>query len=120
MLTNTKLLDMVSISTLLEQTNSLSVNQLNCQIKIQEIWKALNVTDYPIQVTRQTEPESGRSTRACSRGRLLDNGYSELSQKTCINDAVRLWNSLPNSVTTCETLSQIKKQAKLFAQTLPV
>ena len=34
LLTNTKLLDMVNITTLLKQCNSLSVNQMNGQIKI--------------------------------------------------------------------------------------
>ena len=39
MITNTKLTDRVSTETLLKQTNSMSVNQINGQIKIQEIWK---------------------------------------------------------------------------------
>ena len=93
---------------------------MNAQIKIQEIWKSLNVIDYPIQLPRQVVQISGPATRACTTGRLIECGVSTLSQKTCINDAVKLWNSLPVSVTMCETLSQVKKQAKLFAQTLPV
>ena len=120
MLTNTKLLDMVSTASLLTKTNFLSVNQLNAQIKIQEIWKSLNVIDYPIQLPRQVIQISGPSTRACTNGRLIESGFSSLSQKTCINDAVKMWNSLPDSITMCETLSQVKKQAKLFARTLPV
>ena len=119
-LTNTKLLDHVNTSTLLEQTNTLSVNQMNCQIKIQEVWKALNVTDYPIEVTKQTANESGPTTRATTVVRLIENGLSCLSQKTCINDAVRIWNKLPTTVTECATFGQIKKQAKTFAKTLPV
>ena len=120
MLTNTKLLDMVSTASLLTKTNSLSVNQMNAQIKIQEIWKSIHLIDYPIQLPRQLVQEAGPSTRNCTKGRLIESGFSSLSQKTCINDAVRLWNSLPDSVTLCESLSQVKKQAKLFAKTLPV
>ena len=120
MLTNTKLLDMISTESLLQKTNMLSVNQLNCQIKIQEIWKALNVQDYPIEISRQTPHESGPATRAGSTGRLIETGSSCISQKTCINDAIRLWNQLPLKVTNCDSMHQIKKQAKMFAKTIPI
>ena len=99
LLTNTRLLDMVITPTLLNQTNMMSVNQINVQIKIQEIWKSLNVPDYPIQIARQTVSVDGPSTRSSHDGRLIEKGYSCLSQKTCLNDAIRLWNKLPKSVT---------------------
>ena len=73
----------------------LSVNQLNGQIKIQEIWKSLNIKKYPIQIEKQTPRDSGLSTRADTKGRLIEQGFSCLSQKSCINDAVRIWNRLP-------------------------
>ena len=109
MITDTKLLDMVSTSTLLNQTNMMSVNQLNCQIKIQEIWKALNVPDYPIQLAKQSINDIGTATRASTTGRLIESGKSCLSQTTCLNDAIRLRNTLPLSVTKCDTFSQIKR-----------
>ena len=105
---------MVSTSSLLTQTKMMSVNQLNGQIKIQEIWKALNIPGYPIQVAKQTVSDVGPSTRASSDGRLIEKGSSCLSQKTCLNDAVRLWNKLPLVVNQCDTFYQIKKQAKIF------
>ena len=81
MLTNTKLLDMVRTSTLLKKTNIMSVNQLNCQIKIQEVWKALNIPDYPIQIEKQSVKVTGTSTRACTTGRLIESGKTCLSLK---------------------------------------
>ena len=54
---------------------------MNGQIKIQEIWKAINVIDYPIQVAKQVENDHGPSTRATTNGRLIENGYSCLSLK---------------------------------------
>ena len=120
MLTNTKLLDMISTQSLLQKTNMMSVNQMNCQIKIQEIWKALNIPAYPIDILRQTPHDNGPATRAGSSGRLIEAGHSLISQKTCINDAVRLWNQLPIAITKCNSLAQIKTQAKMFAKTLPI
>ena len=120
LLTNTKLIDKVSTSSLLQKTNMMSVNQINGQIKIQEIWKSINIENYPIQIEKQTPHENGPNTRACTGGRLIESGSSCLSQKTCINDAVRIWNQLPVSITGCNSFNQIKKQAKLFAKTLPI
>ena len=88
MLTNTKIQDMVSTSTLLEKTNMMSVNQMNGQIKIQEVWKSLNIPHYPIQIAKQTVFKSGPSTRACPEGRLIESGNSCLSQRTCLNDEI--------------------------------
>ena len=120
MLSNTKLLDMVSTSMLLKQTKMMSVNQINCRIKIQEIWKALNIPDYPIQVERQSVNDVGPSTRARFDGRLNEKGNNCLSQKSCLKDAIRLWNKLLSVVTECGSFHQIKKQAKIFAKMLPV
>ena len=61
---------------------------INCQIKIQEVWKALNVPDYPIQLSKQSVKVNGTSTRACTIGRLIESGKTCLSQKTCLNDAI--------------------------------
>ena len=98
----------------------MSVNQMNGQIKIQEIWKSLNVPNYPIQIKKQTPHEGGPATRADVKGRLIETGNSCLSQKTCINDAVKIWNQLPDAVTNSKSFYQIKKQAKIYARSLPI
>ena len=110
MLTKTSLMDMINTASLLKQANMMSVNQLNVQIKIQEIWKSLNIPDHPIQIARQTVNVDGPSTRASHDGRLIEKGFSCLAQKTCLNDAIRLWNKLPESVTKCDSFNQIKNK----------
>ena len=49
-LNGTKIKDMVSIESLLEKFKILSVNQLNAQTKLLEMWKALNSKDYPLKI----------------------------------------------------------------------
>ena len=44
--------DRISTKQLLYQTNSLSVNQINAQVKIQEIWKGINIEKYPLIKTQ--------------------------------------------------------------------
>ena len=88
------------------------VGMINAQIKIQEIWKALNIQDYPIKIERQTVKDGVTVTRACSNGRLVEGGKSCISQKTCLNDAIRIWNQLPINVTQCLSFNQVKIQNK--------
>ena len=52
-LNGTKVNDMVLVAFLLEKFNAMSTNQLNAQIKLLEIWKALNIKDYPLKITQQ-------------------------------------------------------------------
>ena len=120
MVTGTKLLDKISTAKLLEETNMMSINQLNAQIKIMEIWKALNIDGYPLKLDKQTAISSKTSTRACTLGKIIEKGKCTLTQKTCINDAVKLWNSLPLNIQNSETLNQMKNNSKEFAKTLPI
>jgi hypothetical protein len=73
---------------LLERTNALSVNQINAQIKIQEIWKPINIKDYPVSVQKHSVQDSMTSTRTCTSGKLKESGKNVITQKTCKNDAI--------------------------------
>ena len=43
--------DKVSTKELLQNANLLSVNQINAKVKLQEIWKVMNIADYPLKIT---------------------------------------------------------------------
>ena len=92
-LNGSKIKDMVSTRSLLLKFGMLSVNQLNAQVKLLEIWKAINVVDYPLKLDRQSTQMNGVSTRADSSGRPIGIGRSLLTQKSCVSDAVLLWNT---------------------------
>ena len=83
-----------------------SVNQLNAQIKIQEVWKALNIKDYPIQL----EKYSVNNTMISTRANWLNLEIVQSPKRHVFNDAVRLLNQLPNVINSCDTISQVKKQ----------
>ena len=44
--------------------NLLSVNQINAKVKLQEIWKILNIEDYPIKIKLNMEHDDQVATRA--------------------------------------------------------
>ena len=81
LMTGNKLQDKISIKCMLESTGMLSVNQMNAECKIKEIWKSLNIKDYPLKVERQMSTENMRVTRAITQERLVEHGKSTISQK---------------------------------------
>ena len=57
-LNGTKVKDKISIISLLTKFGMLSVNQLNAQVKLVEMWKAINVDDYKLNSKPEMEKES--------------------------------------------------------------
>ena len=43
-----------------------------------------------------------------------------ITQKTCKNYAIKLWNSGPKHVQSWKSLNEIKTHTKIFAKTLPI
>ena len=75
----------------------LSANQLNAQIKLLEVWKAFDIKDYPLKILKKEINEITAVTRSLTNGKLIETAFSNtLSIKTCINDAIRLWNIAPS------------------------
>ena len=101
--------DKASTKTLLSNLNMLSVNQLNAQIKLGELWKSANVMGYQNHFPKQ-QPEEGRAVqRACNKVRLVEMGRKPLTLKTFKSGASRLWNNCPDCITNCVVLQHAKK-----------
>ena len=81
-----------------DKFNLLSVNQLNAQIKLCDVWKAVNVDIYPTKVTHMTVSSDSAHTRSITNGKLVETGKSELTQATFIDDAIKAWNSTSEEV----------------------
>ena len=47
-------------------------------------------------------------------------GKTLLVQKTCVSDAIHLWNSAPSSITNSITLSQAKTEIKKYVKLMPI
>ena len=120
MLNGSKIKDKIPISVLLEKFKLLSVNQLNAQVKLLEMWKVTYVEGYPLKVVHQNVKESGMSTRADIKKRPCEIGMKILTRKTCISDAIKIWNKAPESITYCVSLYTAKKEIKKFVKSLPI
>ena len=82
----------------------MSVNRMNAQIKLNEIWKSLNIKDYTIKTCPMTRNVSVANTRACTKGYLCEQRLTMLSKKTFRNEAIHIWNLAPDEPKQCESL----------------
>ena len=97
-----------------------SVNQIHGQIKLLEMWKAVNVEKNPIKVKKSTNSKDSAKTRSGGNERLVEIGKSGLCSRTFINDAIKLWNNAPSDLKDCKTLYSAKKAIKKFSKSLPI
>ena len=69
-LQNARIKDKVSIASMLERQNMLSVNQLQAQIKLTEMWKATNLSTYPLNIEKRSLSVDARTTRSVTMQNL--------------------------------------------------
>ena len=69
-----KISDRIKTKTILNKFDNLSVNQLNAQMKLMEMWKANNCTNYPTKIKKMESNEERSTTRAVSAGKLVEFG----------------------------------------------
>ena len=116
----TKIIDKISTCSILSKHNVLSVNQMNAQIKLLNIWKALNVENYPTKPKKIEANELRASMKATTSGKLIEEGISSLAQNTYYNDAIRVWNMAPEAIKMCGTIWSAKNEIKKLVKTLPL
>ena len=111
-LNGTKVSDRISTKSLLLKFNILSVNQINAQVKLSEMWKSTHIENYPIRTDMIQRNNDTRCTRAASNVVLVETHTSNLSQKTFLNDAIHIWNLAPVELKACASLFSAKKALK--------
>ena len=119
-LNGTKVSDKISTESLLKKFGMFAVNQLNAQAKLLEIWKAQNVPNYPLELKQQSQNHDGAITRADIKEKICDIGRSTIAKKTCISDAIKLWNQAPEAIHLCKSLYQAKAEIKKYIISLPI
>ena len=114
------LMDHISTRDIFNATKLLSVNQINAQIKITEVWKSQNITNYPTIWTKRNEVIKRPGLKSTNKPELMISGKSYLQSHTFYNDAAKVWNGVPVEIKKCKTLISAKKSIKKFVLTLPI
>ena len=115
-LQNVRIKDKVSIDSMLKNQKMLSVNQLQAQIKLTEMWKASNLINYPLQIGKKTSGTEARNTRSVT----MENLNEPKTLNTFIGDSTRLWNKAPCAVRTAKSIGIAKKEIKSSCKQLPI
>ena len=119
-LNKTAIKDRISTKSLLEKHNMLSINQLNAQIKLTEIWKAVKDEDHPFKIKVPVPNSEERISRGQAAGYLKTKALSKVTQKTFINDSIKAWNRAPNDLKNTVTIHGAKAAIKKFVKTIPI
>ena len=114
------LMDHINTKTIFKEANLLPVNQINAQIKLLEVWKSMNIPAYPIQWPKRSEELKREGLKSLNKPEIMIKGHTKIQSQTFINDAALMWNNAPRAIKDCKTLGSVKKQIKIFVQTLPI
>ena len=104
LLNGKSLIDKISTKTLLANVNVLSVNQINAQIKITEVWKAMQDANHPLKIEKVAHDLRSCTTRSVTNGDLKEFGKLIILQSTFLSDASKVWNKCPTNLKECESL----------------
>ena len=92
------LMDRINTKVIFKETNLLSVNQINAQIKLTEVWKSQNIPSYPIQWPTRKDEIIRMGLKSSNKPELSIKGKSCIQSKTFINDAAKIWNNAPSDI----------------------
>ena len=68
LINGSRLIDKISTMSLLAKANMLSVNQINAQVKILEVWKAMHDPNHPLKIEKIVHEPNSCRTRAVTNG----------------------------------------------------
>ena len=104
-----------SIESMLEKLSWLSINQLSCEVRLIEVWKALNQENHCLNSLFVKAETNQGITRSAGMNKL------KFCFKTKIREnSIQIWNSAPREVTTAETETKARAAIREYVKTLPI
>ena len=118
----TKIKDRVSVKSMLEKFNLLSVNQLAANIKLLEVWKMVNKEGSPLQLEpyNATIKENRQGLRLKPNREFNDICRLKNSELSFHIDAARVWNAAPSQIRCAKSLVVVRTEVKKFCKSLPI
>ena len=122
LLDNSHVSERKSTETLLANTGLVSVNQLAASIKLSEVWKSINMKDYPIQLEPNVigKPESDRIVRITTSRLWNQDARSSAEKESFSRNAAKIWNAAPMAIKNAKTLATSKNEIRKFVKLLPI
>ena len=95
-------------------------NQLAATIKLQEVWKAVNVEGCPITLDPYNKTYENQELRTKYNRIFNDSARLKISQSSFYIDAARLWNGAPLEIRVAKSQTEAKRLIKIYASSLPI
>ena len=109
-----------SIESMLGKLGWLSINQLSCEIRLIEVWKALNDKNHCHNGLFEMAPSNQGRTRSAGLNKLKSCFKTKIRENSFSYPSIQIWNSAPTDVTTAATESKARTAIRSYVQTLPV
>ena len=113
-------MDKVPTSKIYKDLNMQTVNQINAQIKLLDVWKSLQSESHPTKWSRRNETNPETRTRSAITNNLNEAYGGKIITSTFVNDAAKLWNNAPESIKSCTSIYSVKKEIKKYTGKLPL
>ena len=108
LLCNSKKESHTSIASMLEKTGWLSINQLACEVRLLEVWKAMYQEDYCLKDIFERVEKKSIGTRSSSQIKLKTLFKTRLRETSYQLPSVILWNAAPPDITEAKSESQAR------------
>ena len=118
-LTGNGILDKISVKKMLAEINWPSINQLSIQTRLEQAWKAVNITDHPL-VFLFTMKESCCYTLRSSLNQFQLSYPSRLKDRSFCYPTARLWNAAPNLIKEAQNFQEAKKLIRIYSKQFPI
>ena len=105
---------------MLKKLGWLSLNQMSAEVRLIEVWKALNVEDYCLKDIFQRVESAKTNVRSSGKNRIKSTFKSKLRENSFHYPSVRLWNTAPTEITMATTESAARNAIRKYVLTLPI
>ena len=105
---------------MLQKLGWLSINQLSCEIRLIEVWKALNLNNNCLANLFEKATANNGRTRSAGLNKIKPPFKSRVRENSFVYPSIQIWNSAPSEVTTAETESKARTAIRKYVQTLPI
>ena len=92
------------------------MRKIDTAAKFTGMWKAVNYSNYPLDIEKMKPACNGRETRRVTQENLLE----PTTLNTFIGNATRIWNKAPCTIKNVKTIGAAKKEIKKYCKTLPI
>ena len=99
---------------MLDKLGWLSLNQLACEVRLIETWKALNQEGYCLSEVFERTESTSINTRSSNKIKLKSHFKTRIRESSFQLPSVQLWNAAPTDVTEAKNESQARSAIRRY------